>query len=179
MCVDLSTRQPAPITSGPLLDGLLAATALAGLFPPFERDGQRLVDGLALVPVPTGSIVEAGADITVSCNIMSREVLEAWPGEQPPEPPPARGRMRMLDTLLEVMDLAQLDSSIRHAALADVVITPRFGPASWRDFHLSDLFLTAGRQAAEEQLPSLRALARPQSIQYSARGETDGAAVHV
>jgi len=67
----------------------------------------------------------------------------------------------MLDTLLEVMDLAQLDSSERHAARADVPITPRFGPGSWRDFHLADLFLHAGRQAAEEQLPALHALARP------------------
>ena len=60
------------------------------------------------------------------------------------------------------MDLAQLDSSVRHAALADVVITPRFGPSTWRDFHLADLFLAAGREAARAQLPSLRALARPQ-----------------
>ncbi len=70
----------------------------------------------------------------------------------------------MLETLLEVMDLSQLDASVRHAALADVTITPRFGPSSWRDFHLADLFLMAGRRAAEEQLPALQALARPQSV---------------
>jgi hypothetical protein len=69
----------------------------------------------------------------------------------------------MLETLLEVMDLAQIDSSVRHAALADVVLTPRLGPCTWRDFHLADLFLEAGRQAAQEQLPALRALARPQA----------------
>ena len=60
----------------------------------------------------------------------------------------------MLDTLLEVMDLTQLDASEQHAARADVVVTPRFGPGSWRDFHLADLFLDAGRRAAEEQLTS-------------------------
>jgi hypothetical protein len=68
----------------------------------------------------------------------------------------------MLDTLLEVMDLAQLDTSERGAALADVVVTPRFGPGSWRDFQLADLFLAAGREATEHQLPALRALAKPQ-----------------
>ena len=55
--------------------------------------------------------------------------------------------------MLEAMDLSQLDTSARHAALADVVITPRFGPAEWRDFHRADLFLEAGRTAALEQLP--------------------------
>ena len=63
--------------------------------------------------------------------------------------------------MLEAMDLSQVDTSARHAALADVVVTPRFGPAEWRDFHLADLFLAAGREAAREQLPALEALARP------------------
>ena len=96
---------------------------------------------------------------------MSRDTLPTWPGEQigDQQAAPARGRVRMLDTLLEVMDLSQLDSSIRTAAVADVVITPRFGPSSWRDFDLADRFLQAGYQATETQIPALQALARPQA----------------
>ena len=131
MAVDLNTRQPAPIRDGPIWQGLLASTALAGMFPPYVREGQRLVDGLALVPVPTGAVLEAGADITLSVNLMSREILPAWPGQPESPPPPAKSGSRMLDTLLEVMDLSQLDSSVRHAGLADVVVTPRFGPGTW------------------------------------------------
>jgi hypothetical protein len=66
----------------------------------------------------------------------------------------------MLDTLLEVMDLARAEASARHAALADVVVTPRFGPGTWRDFQLADLFRDAGRSAADDALPALRALVR-------------------
>ncbi len=163
MTVDLVSRRPAPISAGPLWEALLAATALAGMYPPYERDGQRLVDGLALVPVPTGAAVELGADVTLSVNILNRDTLDAWPGDAdlPEPPPPTRGSM-MLDTMLEVMDLSQLESSIRHAELADVVVSPRFGPASWRDFHLADLFRQAGRQAARDQLALLHSLARPQ-----------------
>jgi NTE family protein len=162
MSVDLTDRCPAPIREGPLWDALLAATALAGMFPPHERDGHRLVDGLALVPVPTGAAVEDGADVTVSVNLMGREVLPAWPGLPPPPPPPERHGSRMLETLLEVMDLMQLETGIRHAQAANVPITPVFGPGSWKDFHLADLFMEAGRRAARERLPALRALARPQ-----------------
>jgi NTE family protein len=165
MSVDLAERAPAPIQDGPLWRALLAATALAGMFPPYEREGQRLVDGLALVPVPTGSVRDCGADLAVSVNLVSRELLSAWPGEEPPPaPPPRRRGSRMLDTLLEVMDVMQLDTSVRHAELADVVVSPRFGPGSWRDFHLADMFLRAGRQAMEERLPELGSLARPQSV---------------
>jgi hypothetical protein len=134
------------------------------MFPPRERDGQRLVDGVALVPVPTEELLLDGADVTISVNLMSRDTLDAWPGEAKPAPePPRRPGSRLLETLLEVMDLMQLDDSVRHAQLADVVVTPRFGPGSWRDFHLADLFLRAGRRAMEEQVPALRALARPRS----------------
>jgi predicted acylesterase/phospholipase RssA/CRP-like cAMP-binding protein len=164
MAVDLTDRVPKPLRDGPIWQALLASTALAGMFPPYERDGHRLVDGLALVPVPTHAVEAEGADLTVSVNLLSRDTLAAWPGEAPPPPEQAKRGSRMLETLLEVMDLSQLDTSVRHADLADVTITPRFGPSSWRDFHLADLFMMAGRRAAEEQLPALQALARPQSV---------------
>lgn len=163
MTADLTDRAARPLREGPLDEALLAATALAGVFPPHVLDGHRLVDGLALDPVPTSALIEDGADVTVSVNLIPRETLEAWPGQAAPElEEPRRRRPGMLDTLLEVMDLAQLDTSERNAGLADVAITPRFGPGNWRDFELADLFLVAGREAAEEQLAALRSLARPQ-----------------
>jgi hypothetical protein len=96
-----------------------------------------------------------------------------------PKAPAVKPASRMLDTMLEVMDLAQLDASVRHAALADVVVTPRFGPGSWRDFHLADLFLAAGRQAADEELRLLRTLARPQLVDRTERRTNGPARVHL
>ena len=92
----------------------MAATALAGMFPPHERDGHRLVDGLALVPVPTGAVVEAGADIAVSVNLHDARDAAGLAGPGPRRRRTPRERApRMLDTLLEVMDLAQLETSVR------------------------------------------------------------------
>jgi len=162
MAVDLNAKQPRAMTEGPLWEALVAAGSVPGLYPPCQVHGGRLVDAIALMPVPTETVRDAGADIVVSVNLMSRDTLPAWPTDpQPPAAPAAKGS-RMLDTLLEVMDLMQLDCSMRQAAGADVVITPRFGPANWRDFQLADLFLAAGRRAAEERLPTLRRLANPQ-----------------
>lgn len=162
MAVDLDMRQPVPLTAGPVWQALLAATALPGMFPPHQLDGHRLVDSLCLVPVPTAAVRELGADIVLAVNLLGRAMLPAWPGEAQAASPPARSGVRMLDTLMEVMDLSQLDASVRHAALADVVVTPRFGPSTWRDFSFADRFLTAGRAAAIEQLATLGTLARPQ-----------------
>ncbi len=162
MAVDLNAKRAKAMTQGPLWEALLAASSVPGLYPPRPLDGARLVDAIALVPVPTEAVRAAGADIVVSVNLMSWDTLPAWPTNPQPPAAPAAKASRMLDTLLEVIDLMQLDCSTRHAAAADVVITPRFGPATWRDFQLADLFLAAGRAAAEEQLPALRRLASPQ-----------------
>jgi NTE family protein len=163
MAVDLTARAPVAQRQGPLWEALLSALSVAGVFPTQERNGHRLIDAIALVPVPTAAVLEDGADIVVSVNLLGTESLERWPGvPEEPEGEPAKPRRRgPLDTILEAMDLSQLDTSARHAALADVVVTPKFGPAEWRDFHLADLFLEAGRAAAREQMPALRALSRP------------------
>ncbi len=161
LCCNLDDREAVAVRDGPVADALVAAMALPGVFPPVVRDGNRLVDGLVLAPVPTQWVAEAGADIVVAVNLIARDVLEAWPGEHAETEARRPSGSRILDTLLEVMDLAQLDASIRHAAAADVVVTPRFGPASWRDFHLADRFIVAGREAAYEALPQLRALTNP------------------
>jgi predicted acylesterase/phospholipase RssA len=182
MAVDLDERAPAPLRDGTIWEALLAATALAGVFPPQERDGHRLVDGLALVPVPTASAIEDGADLTLAVNLIGRESLAHWPGEPPPPPPEQRRRKGMLDSLLEVMDLSQLEESCRHTEMADVPVTPVFGPCEWRDFHLADAFLAAGRAAAEQALATLRSLASPAistTDKHSEGGSVDNEAVRI
>jgi predicted acylesterase/phospholipase RssA len=170
LAVDLTDRMPVAQRHGPLWEALLAALSVAGVFPTQERDGHRLIDAIALVPVPTAAVLQGGADIVVSVNLLGTEKLERWPQRPEPEAEPRKPRRRgPLDTMLEAMDLSQLDTSARHAALADVIVTPRFGPAEWRDFHLADLFLGAGREAALEQLPALQALARPVDLQAARR----------
>lgn len=161
MAADLGAHRPAPITQGPLWEALLAATALPGLFPPHALGAQNLVDGQALIPVPSDAVRAAGADIVVSVNLLSGESLPAEPGDAPRSPEADTPGARTRDALLEMMDLATQETSARQAARADVVITPHFPPARWRDFHRADRFLAAGREAAEAQLEALHALANP------------------
>jgi predicted acylesterase/phospholipase RssA/CRP-like cAMP-binding protein len=174
MAVDLTDRVPTAQRSGQLWQALKAALAVAGVFPPHERDGHRLVDAIALVPVPTAAVLQDGADIVVSVNLLGAETLEHWPDAPPEEAAeqPAPRRKNMLDTLLEVMDLGQLDTAARYAELADVTVTPRFGPADWRDFGMSDRFFGAGRAAALEQLAALQALCRPVDLEAARREGT-------
>ena len=161
MNADLRTRRPAPLTAGLLWPALVAAMTVPGLYPPYTCGDRQLVDAVSLEPVPTHAVMQAGTDITVAVNLISRETLEAWPDGPPTAPLRGRGNDPVHDAFLEAIELVQLDASVRQAQQADVPVTPRFGPGTWRHFHLGERFLAAGRAAAEEQLPALRALARP------------------
>jgi predicted acylesterase/phospholipase RssA len=77
MTANLAGRCPAPISTDP--EALMAALAIPALYPPWIRGEQRLVDAVSLTPVPLGSVVEAGADITIAVNLLGRETLPEWP----------------------------------------------------------------------------------------------------
>lgn len=162
MTADLNARAPFIFQSGRLEHALHAALSIPGLAPPYEYGNRRLVDGVTIAPVPTAALTHMGADITVSVNLMNRNEIDQWP-EGDPESTIAKKRSKTLDPIVETLVMLQLDTSVRNAAEADVVISPRFAPSSWRDIHLADRFEAAGRRAAEEELPALQAMVMPQS----------------
>ncbi len=161
MTANLAGRCPAPISTGPLWEALMAALAIPGLYSPWVRGEQRLVDAVSLTPVPLGSVVEAGADITIAVNLLGRETLPDWPYAYGGLAVPNLACGQTRDTVVEVLELAQLDASARQTGRADVPVTPLFGPGTWRHMHLGSLFFAAGQKAAEDQLSLLGMLARP------------------
>jgi predicted acylesterase/phospholipase RssA/CRP-like cAMP-binding protein len=185
LTVNADTRRPYPISSGPVWEAVLASWSLPGAFPPYIRDGQRLVDGVVMTPVPTSYVMQAGADVTVGIDVLS-SALPAWPGEDPPDPNVPRHTMNWIEALVDTMELGYADASARHAALSDVPMTPQFGPSKYRDFQLADRFVAAGREEARAKLPVLERLVRPlvpsRRLSAERKGNYDdygAAAVHV
>ncbi|MBP7126023.1 patatin-like phospholipase family protein [Myxococcota bacterium] len=66
---DLRLGEEVPIREGDLLSGILASTAVPGLFSPVERDGRLLVDGGLVNPVPVSLAREMGAEVVVAVDI--------------------------------------------------------------------------------------------------------------
>jgi predicted acylesterase/phospholipase RssA/CRP-like cAMP-binding protein len=159
MTADLNTQQAAPISEGPLAEALCAGITIPGMSPPYARGAQRLVDGITITPVPVAAVRDAGADRVISINLLHRNTLANWPADMdlPPSPPKSS---RLLDPVIETLVMLQLDTSVRNADEADVVVTPQFPALSWRDYHYAAPLQEAGRRAAEEQLPKLLDLLR-------------------
>jgi len=65
--VDLNTGQEHILTEGSVLDALMIAVAIPGLFPPTPRGGKMLLDGGALHPVP----VAAARSLAPDCSVVA------------------------------------------------------------------------------------------------------------
>ena len=160
LTADLNAQLPHAFVKGRLAQALDAALAIPGLAPPYRLGKCRLIDGVTISPVPVQLTRQLGADVTVAVNLMSRDHLDAWPRSVPTGPAPAK-KPHHLDPVVETIIMLQTDTSMRNAAEAELAITPRFAPSSWRDIHLAKLFEAAGRDAAKGKLDELRSLARP------------------
>jgi NTE family protein len=152
---DLETGEATSLCDWPVHQAVRAALSIPGLAPPYRDGYRRLVDAVCLTPVPARIVRAMGADIVVSVNLLSRQLRAAWPGDAPPVPASRRERSANPNPVVETLMMLQIDASIRSAAEADIVLTPRFARSSWRDFHLAELFREAGQEEAESLLPHL------------------------
>ena len=86
MAVDLTGRAPFPQREGPIWEAQLAALRSL-VFPPQERNGPPARRRHRAGPRADASVLEDGADVVVSVNLMSAEALDRLAGR-----PGARGR---------------------------------------------------------------------------------------
>ncbi len=114
-----------------------------------------------LIQQPDALASAGTVTIIIAVNLLHRDTLAAWPAETPPPPAANPKSSKTLDPALKTLIMLQLNTSVRHAAKADLVINPWFPSLSWRDYHLADLIHPAGQEAAQEQLPGLFNLIRP------------------
>ncbi len=71
---DIDTGEPVVLRTGPLVDAVLASTAIPGIFFPVRRGSRILVDGGMVDPVPVSVCRALGADIVIAVDITARPV---------------------------------------------------------------------------------------------------------
>lgn len=69
VATDLNSGLEVAIESGPLHEAVLASLAMPGLFSPVQRDGQFLVDGGIVDPVPVTLARSLGAEVVLAVNL--------------------------------------------------------------------------------------------------------------
>ncbi len=142
--VDLEECCEVIIASGSIAHGVAASSAIAGIFPPVEIQGRRLIDGGYTSPVPIDVAQTLGANVVVAVDVSDRGY--------------DRGK---LDNAVEV---AMRSSEISLIALereqlrrADVVIPARGTPRHWSDYSEPEEAIRAGEAAGEHLIDNIRA----------------------
>lgn len=158
LALDLETGQERTLAGGPLAEAIRASVSLPSVFAPFSYEGEEgVVDGgLYIDPggvnnVPVDVVREMGASRVVGVNVITR----------PPMKPPWRNwspimRGKMM-AYAEMMGFAR--NGERQTFTADVAVLPDTTGFGFTQFYRCEELMDAGRAAAEEQLPHLRALA--------------------
>ena len=143
---DLVTGDKVTFTSGSLVEALRATMGVPLAFTPFERDGQLLMDGGLLEPVPTETARKIGADFVIAVNTSSDLLLKDE-----------------IDNPIDIADQTTtiLSAKIRAELLAnaDYVITPDLAGIKATDFRANAAAIergyTGGRAAITDLLTIL------------------------
>lgn len=115
IATELLTGEERRFDSGPLLEPLLASTAMPAIFPPVRIDGRDYIDGGVSNQVPIRPAIDAGADRIF--------VLDASAGNQNPRP-----LIRPIDHLLHAFQLSRAQRlSVEmpmYAGQAEITVVP-------------------------------------------------------
>lgn len=170
------------LRQGSTIDAVRASIALPALFTPVARDGQVLVDGGLVNPVPVSLARAMGADVVIAVDLntdlLGRHLKEA------PEPEPPAGEVSewmrklqenlsalmpereeraprlpsMLDVVASSINIMQVRISRSRMAgePPDAIVAPRLARLGLLDFHKAREAMEEGRRAVSSALPGIR-----------------------
>jgi NTE family protein len=169
--VDLKSGQEVLLSSGKLVDAMLATIAIPGIFPPRYVDGLELVDGAALDPVPVAPARMLAPRLPVVAVVLTKPVgTPAQPWRLPLQKYWAG---RIVSGLLSrmrydsVWDVFTRSLDITSRAVTqyrlevdrpDVIIRPQVYEIDTLDVVDVHEVARRGEEAAEAALPKLRSL---------------------
>ena len=175
IATELMTGHEIWLRSGELGPAIRASYALPGVFRPVQINGQWLIDGAVVNPIPVSACRAIGARLVVSVSLSSDSfagtvVQEqrslAWPngGEPPPERSSTLRQMLggaatpgLTAVLVAAFNISQdrLSRSRLAGDPPDVNIIPRARGVGLFDFDKAAEAIAAGREAAERALPDI------------------------
>lgn len=180
---NLHTGAEVWLRRGSTLDAVRASIALPGLFSPVWHDGQLLVDGCLVNPVPVSLTRAMGADIVIAVDLNAdtlgrhltpvAEMKTDSPGFEwmrkirtelgsfLPTPTPEEQRLpSVFDVVTSSLNIMQV--RITRSRMAgdppDITLTPRLAQLGLLDFHQASSSIAAGRRAVEASVSALRDL---------------------
>src|SRR5262245_38152738 len=146
---NLADGQAVVLEGGSLATAMRASMAIAGVFPPVEVDGLKLIDGGAAANLPIGIAQALGAERVIAVDITS-----------------PLGDIENLGSLVQIYNQwtgyvteGNRREDLKRLKKGDVIITPELGDISFIGFDRAPEAMAIGEQAARAAIPELRGFA--------------------
>jgi len=158
--VDLITGKEIALTRGNLLDGIMASTAIPGIFPPVEIGSYRLVDGGVLNDVPVKYSRKSSVDIVLAVDVhqYNHDEQPITSSQLPYEHMPLPLPVLVQDFYrVEMIITSELISRNLQDYPPDILITPSIPgdiTALFGFTHVDEI-IRAGEVAMREKMPDL------------------------
>ncbi len=151
VATDLQSGDKVLLDKGPLMDAVRASLAIPIIFPPWEIDGQLLVDGAAVDPLPVDVAIQEGADIIIAMGFLLSN----------------RGRMRSMTAVQQQLNNIYMNNILKstyafynlahHAEIFPIL--PDFEePLGMFDTDKLPDIIARGEAAARAELPHIQRL---------------------
>jgi NTE family protein len=145
VAADLNSGRQVVFTRGPVREAVRASTSLPGVFPPLALRDMLLVDGGLLGNLAPQVARGLGATVVIAVSLDKvRTPLSETPNT--------------LTTVLESIDMMNEEVTRLQAPQVDVMIRPDVGGIGITDFTHKKELMEAGKAAAEQALPQIKAL---------------------
>lgn len=155
MATDLKTGKEVWLREGSLIEVVRASISLPGIFTPCGRNGQWLVDGGLMNPVPASLCRAMGADFLKQVQLNGRLKLFGQIFQEQPDRSPT-----LFDVLATSVNIMQ-DRITQQRLLEDppeIVIRPRLSDIGLMEFNRAAEAIEEGKREMDMNLPALREL---------------------
>lgn len=143
--LDIQSGEEVIFKAGSLAEAVWSSCAIPGIFPPFIKNEQILVDGGVVDNIPVMPVMDLGAKIVLASYLGNQPVFKGIP-----------------ETGFQISHRAQsfvryhFDQKILEPA--DLVIAPEVSDFHWADFSAIDELVKAGRLAAEKNAKKIKSI---------------------
>ena len=159
VAADLYTGREVWITKGSMLSAVRASSGLPGLFTPVRHEGQWLIDGGVVNPVPVSLCRALGADYVIAVNLNRRPVDRVAGDLSEDDSGNAQaGMMEVMYTSIAIMQ-DQITRSRLVGDPPDLLVRPSLSDFNLMDFHRAAEAIDEGYAAVERLSEELASVA--------------------
>jgi NTE family protein len=149
VAADLENGHAVVIDHGSLAVAMRASMSIAGIFPPEELDGLKLIDGGAAANLPVGIAQALGADTVIAVDITSPLVSSAELGSL----------FQIFSQWTGYVTNGNRIEDLKRLRPGDILVRPELGDISFADFKRAKEAVAIGEEAARASINDLRRFA--------------------